>query len=164
MTTEQQSGEALRAQIDAWIEDIAPACVDCSDRIVEARRGAMERLAKRFIELRPTPQPDTHAEGLVERIVVEFSDKAVLGLDVREDDVRLECICDEMRIFVRAALASLPTRSLGYDDAREDAAKVAEEWEPEDIDPRDYHIDEAGPFIAAAIRALPNRGEGGEQT
>lgn len=39
----------LADEIERWIDDIAPACVDCRDHIQEARRSAMRRLADRIL-------------------------------------------------------------------------------------------------------------------
>jgi hypothetical protein len=47
----------LDKQVEHWIEDIAPACVDCGPKVREARTGAMQRLYKRIRSSLTTQDP-----------------------------------------------------------------------------------------------------------
>jgi len=60
-------------------------------------------------------------EALVEKIVVEFSDKTILLLDIDEESPILSRLCDEMREFIRPIL----TREVVK--AKADAEMLAEE-------------------------------------
>ena len=46
-------------------------------------------------------------DDAIEQIVAGFSDKAILRLDIEEDDPRLSRVCDDMRQTVRAILSRL---------------------------------------------------------
>jgi hypothetical protein len=54
-----------------------------------------------------TPAPAVSRDEAIEQIVVGFSDKAILRLDIDEDDPRLSLICDEMRCDTRAILSRI---------------------------------------------------------
>jgi hypothetical protein len=54
-----------------------------------------------------SPAPAVSRDDAIEQIVVGFSDKAILRLDIEEDDPRLSRVCDDMRQTVRAILSRL---------------------------------------------------------
>jgi hypothetical protein len=54
-----------------------------------------------------SPAPAVSTDDAIEQIVVGFSDKAILRLDIEEDDPRLSRVCDDMRQTVHAILSRL---------------------------------------------------------
>jgi hypothetical protein len=64
-------------------------------------------LADRILAALTTPAPAVSRDEAIEQIVVGFSDKAILRLDIEEDDPRLSRVCDDMRQTVRAILSRL---------------------------------------------------------
>jgi hypothetical protein len=65
-----------------------------------------------------TPAPAVSTDDAIEQIVVGFSDKAILRLDIEEDDPRLSRVCDDMRQTVRAILSDFAsTRPMTEDVA-----------------------------------------------
>jgi len=79
-------------------------------------------LAVRIHAALTTPTPAVSMDEAIEQIVVGFSDKAILRLDIDEDDPRLSLICDEMRCDTRAILS----RIRGEDGDASDAALLAD--------------------------------------
>lgn len=82
---------------------VKPHCSTCGKDVAEV---LCETCGKWWAD-NPPPAPAVSRDEAIEQIVVGFSDKAILHLDIDEDDPRLSLICDEMRQTVRAILSRI---------------------------------------------------------
>lgn len=84
--TVDRGASPSRTQIERWIDEIAPACVDNSEKNVANRRSAMFRLWERIdatLSTPPSPVPDTSLPPMSnEAVVSKAIDDALNKFDV----------------------------------------------------------------------------------
>jgi len=100
-------------ELVAFLDDRGGMLAALRDEMSEGYRGWLDdavgalQIARDHLAALTTPAPAVSTDDAIEQIVVGFSDKAILRLDIEEDDPRLSRVCDDMRQTVRAILSRL---------------------------------------------------------